>query len=180
MTRQPPPIDPHLDHARCVMRSRFLAFPFALVLALGLAGIAAADTTPGDEGSQGGLDVAITSIAVNPRTGLVTVSGEVTCEVDFDWVGAGVDLSQVVGRLFTIRGWGWADPGGCEAADGAVPFTMSFTADSGRFAPGKAQVRVEAWGEGGCMDDPETGDYTCETWGEAFHGPLPVRLHPAR
>jgi hypothetical protein len=162
------------------MRSRFLSVPFALVLALAVSGVAVADTTPGGEGSEGGLDVAITSVSVNARTGLVTVSGEVTCEVDFDYVGADVNVSQLVGRLFTIRGWGGASPDGCAAADGSVSFITSFYAESGRFAPGRATVQVYAYGEGGCFEDPETGDYMCENSGWASHGPTPIRLRSAR
>lgn len=158
------------------MRPQFLAIPLAICLSLASAGLVAADTTPGGEGSFGGLDVTITSSSVNARTGQVSVSGEVTCEVDFDTVSAYVDLSQLVGRLFTIRGFGYADVGACAAADGAASFTMSFSADSGRFAPGKAQIRVEAYGEGGCHEDPVTGDYYCDNSGWASHGPMTIRL----
>jgi hypothetical protein len=162
------------------MRSRFLAIPFALSLALASAGIAAADTTPGGEGSYGGLDVTITSTSVNARTGLVSISGEVTCEVDFDYVGVQVELAQVVGRLNTLRGWGAADLGGCLATAGTASFTTSFYADSGRFAPGKAKVAVSAYGEGGCAEDPDTGDWTCVNSGWASHGPMAVRLVSAK
>jgi hypothetical protein len=162
------------------MRSRFLAIPFALLLTLATAGLAAADTTPGGGGTEGGLDVAVTSASINARTGQVTVTGEVTCEADFDYVSAYVDLSQLVGRLFTVRGSGYVDPGGCAAADGSVSFTISFYADSGKFAPGRAQIRVEAYGEGGCFEDPETGDYYCETFGWASHGPDSILIGRAR
>jgi len=162
------------------MRSRLLAIPFALVLALASAGIVAADTTPGGEGSEGGLDVAITSVSVNARTGKVSVAGKVTCEVDFDHVGSNVEVTQVVGRLNTLRGWGWADVDGCAAAPGTASFTMSFYAGSGRFAPGKAMVSVMAYGEGGCFEDPDTGEYSCEASGWAAHGPTPIRLVRAR
>ena len=171
---------PTIIPLRCVMRSRFLAIPFALCLALASAGIAAADTTPGGEGSYGGLDVTITSISVNAKTGLVAVSGDVTCEVDFDYVGAQVELAQVVGRLHTLRGWGAADIGGCLAAAGTSPFTMSFYADSGRFAPGKAMVSVYAYGDGGCAEDPATGEWICVNSGWASHGPTAIRLRSAR
>jgi hypothetical protein len=162
------------------MRTRFLAIPFALCLALTSAGIVAADTTPGGEGSYGGLDVAVTSTSVNAKTGLVTVTGEVTCEVDFDYVGANVEVSQVVGRLHTLRGWGWADTDGCAAAAGRIPFTMSFYADSGRFAPGKAMIRMEAYGEGNCAEDPDSGEWICENSGWASHGPMAIRLKSGR
>jgi hypothetical protein len=160
------------------MRTRFLAIPFALCLALASAGLVAADTMP--PGEPGGLDVVVTSTSVNARTGLVTVSGEVTCEVDFDWVGADVEVLQVVGRLHTLRGWGWAETGGCLAADGMAPFTMTFYADSGRFAPGKAKIYVRAYGEGNCTEDPDTGDWTCETWGSVSYGPTAIRLRHTR
>jgi len=162
------------------MRSRFLAIPFALCLALASAGIAAADTTPGGEGSYGGLDVTVASASVNPKTGLVSVSGQVTCSVDFDSVGVQVEVAQVVGRLTTLRGWGWADTNGCLASVGTVPFTMSFYADSGRFAPGKAKVQVAAYGQGGCVEDPTTGDIICANDGWASHGPLAIRLASAK
>lgn len=162
------------------MRSRLLAIPFALVLALASAGIVAADTTPGGEGAEGGLDVAITSVSVNAKTGLISVSGAITCEVDFEWVGANVEVAQVVGRLHTLRGWGWANLDGCAAVDGTASFTMTFYADSGRFAPGKAMVYVEAYGEGGCSEDPDTGDYSCDSSGWAAHGPTAIRLASAR
>jgi hypothetical protein len=116
------------------MRSAFFAIPLALCLALASVGLVAADTTPGGEGSYGGLDVAVASASVNARTGLVTVAGNVTCEVDFDWVGVNVELSQTVGRLITIRGYGWAD-GTCAAADGSAPFSLSFYADSASSRP---------------------------------------------
>jgi hypothetical protein len=160
------------------MRSRLLAIPFALCLALVSAGLVAADTTP--PGEPGGLDVTVTSTSVNAKTGLVTVAGSVTCEVDFDYVSANVEVSQVVGRLHTLRGWGGADTGGCLAADGKTSFTMSFYADSGRFAPGKAKIYVEAYGEGGCTEDPGTGDVTCENWGWASYGPTAIRLGSAK
>jgi hypothetical protein len=162
------------------MRPRLLAIPFALCLALASAGLVAADTTPGGDGSFGGLDVSVTSASVNAKTGLVAVSGVVTCEVDFDSVSAYVDLSQLVGRLFTVRGWGYADIAGCAAADGTASFSMSFYGESGRFAPGTAKIRVEAYGEGGCHEDPETGDYSCENAGWASHGPMAIRLAGAR
>jgi hypothetical protein len=162
------------------MRSRFLAIPFALCLALASAGLVAADTTPGEEGSYGGLDVTITSASVNAKTGMVSVSGEVTCEVDFDDVGVQVELAQVVGRLTTLRGWGWADTSGCLAAAGTAAFTTSFYADSGRFAPGKAKVTVYAYGQGDCAEDPETGETVCANDGWAAHGPTAIRLKSAR
>ena len=91
-----------------------------------------------------------------------------------------MEVSQVVGRLHTLRGWGWASIGACTAADGTASFTMSFYADSGRFAPGKAKIYVEAWGEGGCFEDPDTGDYYCENWGSASYGPTAIRLKSVR
>jgi hypothetical protein len=162
------------------MRSRFFAIPFALLLALASAGIVAADTTPGGDGSYGGLDVTVTSASVNAKTGLVTVAGSVTCEVDFDYVGANVEVSQVVGRLHTLRGWGGVDTGACLAAAGKTTFKMSFYADSGRFAPGKAKIYVEAYGEGGCIEDPDTGEWICDASGWAAHGPTAIRLGSAR
>lgn len=160
------------------MRTRLLALPFAVLLVLASTGLAVADTTP--PGEPGGLDVVVTSTSINAKTGLVTVSGAVTCEVDFDYVSAEVGLSQVVGRLTTLRGWGYTDTSGCLAADGSASFTLSFYADSGRFAPGRAMISVSAWGEGSCSEDPDTGDWTCENWGSVSYGPTAIRLRQAR
>ena len=162
------------------MRSRLLAIPFALCLALASVGIVAADTTPGGEGSYGGLDVTITSASVDAKTGLVSVSGEVTCEVDFEYVGVQVELAQVVGRLYTLHGWGGSDPDGCLADAGTASFTTSFYAESGRFAAGKATLSVYAYGEGTCVEDPDTGEWVCVNSGWASHGPTAVRLRGSR
>jgi hypothetical protein len=161
------------------MRTRLFAIPLALVLVLASAGLAAADTTP-PSGDPGGLDVMVTSTSINAKTGLVTVSGAVTCDVDFDYVGVEAGIAQVVGRLNTLRGWGYTDTGGCLAADGSTSFTFSFYADSGRFAPGKAMISISAWGEGNCTDDLDTGEWNCENWGSASYGPTAIRLGKAR
>lgn len=162
------------------MRSRILAVPFALCLVLVSAGFAAADTTPGGGGAEGGLDFTITSIGVTPKSGEVTISGEVTCEVNFDWVTVQVELAQIVGRLHTLRGWGWADiPGGCRASDGTASFTLSFYAESGVFKPGKATMRADAYGDGDCYEIPDD-DYYCDTWGWASSGPTAIRLGRTR
>jgi hypothetical protein len=158
------------------MRVRTLAVPFALCLALASAGLAVADTTPGGGGNDAGLSITVMSTSVVAKTGLVTISGKVTCEADLDWGGVQASVSQGVGRLTTLRGYGWADTAGCVAASGGSPFTMSFYAESGRFAPGRAQLSVDAWGQGGCQEDAETGDVTCERSGSAFIGPVAIRL----
>ena len=92
-----------------------------------------------------------------------------------------MEVTQVVGRLHTLRAWGWANLDGCAAVDGTASFTMTFFADSGRFAPGKAMVYVDAYGEGGCSEDPTraTTPATAPP-GWAAHGPTAIRLASAR
>ena len=157
------------------MRSRFLAIPFAIALAFASVGLVAADTGGGGGGdyAEGGLDVSITSASINPKSGEVSVSGWVTCDVDFDDVGVDIQVSQLVGRLTTLRGYGYAETA-CAAADGSAAFSTSFFADSGRFAPGAAKAQVNAWGQGGCHDESEDG-YVCDDNGWASHA-MPIRL----
>ena len=161
------------------MRSRFLAIPFAIAFAFASVGLVAADTGGGggSDYAEGGIDVAITSASVDPKSGLVSVSGHITCDVDFDYVGVDIQLSQLVGRLNTLRGYGFAEMA-CTAADGSATFTMALSADSGRFAPGAAKIQVSAWGQGGCHEDPDEG-YVCDTYGSASH-PMSLRLGRTR
>lgn len=73
---------------------------------------------------------------VNPRTGVVTVSGTFTCaNADFAFVDASV--TQSVGR-FTITGFGeaFADP--CDGQ--SHPWSVAVTGSNGKFAGGKASV----------------------------------------
>ena len=150
------------------MRSRFLAIPFAIALAFASVSLVAADTGGGggSDYAEGGIDVTITSASVDPKSGLVSVSGHITCDVDFDYVGVDIQLSQLVGRLNTLRGYG------------SATFTTALFADSGRFAPGAAKIQVSAWGQGGCHEDPDEG-YVCDAYGSASHS-MSLRLGRTR
>ena len=58
-------------------RTRLFAAPFALFLLLTSVGIAAADTVP----PEANLSIVVTSATVQVQTGVVTVTGQITCEV---------------------------------------------------------------------------------------------------
>jgi len=120
------------------MRTRLLAAPFALLLLLTSVGIAAADTVPAEQN----LSIVVTSATVEVQTGVVTVTGLITCEVALYDLSASVNISK--GRVS-----GDGDDTGLSCAAGeTVPFTTSFSADSGRFSPGPVEMGLEAQGVG--------------------------------
>jgi hypothetical protein len=96
--------------------------------------------------------------SVNPKTGIATVSGVVTCSapVDFgsvasantvtpfDTTGGGifVEVDQKVGRIATIRGFGNA--GGLCSPDAPLHWSADVVPDSGKFAGGAATVFADA------------------------------------
>ena len=121
-----------------------------LIAALGAAlaawpSVASADTVGGGESDLGLDGLTITSATVAPRTGLVTISGEISCSQDLH-ASVGVGLTQVVGRLSSLSGDGWTDIE-CAAADEAAGFSVEFYAWSGRFAPGHARLSAYAYTE---------------------------------
>ena len=120
------------------MRTRLLAAPFALFLLLTSVGIAAADTVP----SEQDLAIVVTSATVQVQTGVVTVTGQITCEVALYDLSANVDITKG-----SVSGSG-DDIGLSCAAGETVQFTTSFSADSGRFSPGPAEIGLEAQGVG--------------------------------
>lgn len=74
---------------------------------------------------------------VNARTGVATVTGTFSCS------GApaafiNVTLSQHVGRIVTIRGFGFAEVTPCDRA--AHAWSVDVRPDSGKFAGGPASV----------------------------------------
>jgi hypothetical protein len=97
------------------MRTRLFAAPFALFLLLTSVGIAAADTTPPAETN---LSIVVTSATVQVQTGVVTVTGQITCEVALSDLSASIDISR--GRVS-----GFGDDQGTRAAGQTVPFTTS-------------------------------------------------------
>ena len=90
------------------------------------------------------IDINITGVTVN--SGVVTVTGTVTCSPAAAFVNIVVGVSQSVGRFDTVRGQGDTSLLDCE---GEVPFSAVVTADEGRFAGGKAFVFADAFG---CSD----------------------------
>jgi hypothetical protein len=137
-----------------------------LVLALGVATPAFADTTGGGGGQADlGLDgIAITSATVTARTGIATVSGTITCSQDLNGAFVFVELDQVVGRFHTLRGYG-GTPVDCAAADGSASWSVTIQPDQGKFANGRATIgasaEIDLCGEDDCVFDfasvgPET------------------------
>jgi hypothetical protein len=128
-----------------------------LVLALGVATPALADTTGGGGGADLGLDgMAITSTSVTARTGIATVSGTIACSQDLNGAYVFVELDQVVGRFHTLRGYGGA-PVDCAAADGSASWTLTIQPDQGKFANGRATIgafaAIDVCGEEDCVSD---------------------------
>src|SRR5215213_6076091 len=115
------------------MRARPLALILGLVLAAMPMSSVLADTTPGGGADDLGLEsVTITGGTVVAKTGLLTLNGSIACSQDLT-ASVGADVTQVVGRFHTIRGFGSTEVG-CLAADGSAVFSMSFYADEGKFA----------------------------------------------
>jgi hypothetical protein len=110
--------------------------------------ILAFDDTPG--GTNGGtLQISVTEVPLpeaavtvnptallNPRTGVVTVSGTFTC-ANSDFAFIDVTVTQSVGR-FTITGFGFASPDPCDGQ--SHPWSVAVTGSNGTFAGGRANV----------------------------------------
>lgn len=129
---------------------------FLLIAALGAAVVAwpslvSADTGGGGETDLGLDGLTITSATVVPKTGLVTISGEIACSQDLH-AGVWVELTQVVGRLSSIHGGNGTDVE-CAAADGVAGFSFEFYPWDGKFAPGRA--RLSAYAETGSCTEEE-------------------------
>jgi hypothetical protein len=86
-------------------------------------------------------DLTITSTTIDPQTKVVTVEGTVRCSQVTNFAFVGAEVSQVVGRLHTVRGFDFERFRPCE---GRTFFTLRIAADEGRFGPGEATVRVFA------------------------------------
>jgi hypothetical protein len=116
------------------------------------------------------VDVTFDQATVDPRTGEVTLSGTITCSEPavVDVFG---ELRQQVGRIFTVRGF-FGVFVECPGPEGTT-FTVTFTADQGRFAPGAARLIVTVLG---CVPDPELG--CSKFFFEQFE--QTIRLRPAR
>lgn len=102
----------------------------------------AADTTPGGESTPIVVELILDSVgSVDTRTGAVTVSGTITCDLPASGYLEG-EVRQVVGRFHTIRGWFSAStscsPEPARWSASAQPF-------EGKFAGGSAQVDAYAY-----------------------------------
>ena len=149
------------------MRSRPLALVLGLVLAAMPMSTVLADTGPGGGNADLGLEsVTITGGTVASKTSLVTMNGSITCTQDLT-AFVEVDVSQVVGRFNTIRGFGGTEVT-CLAADGTASFSTSFFADQGKFAPGN--VTVNAFADVSFCDEVDCFDDS------AFFGPATIHL----
>lgn len=146
------------------MRNKLLSILAGLAL-VALSGSSALAATGGG-GTDLGLDsVQISGGTVISKTGEVTLTGSVSCSQDVEaYVYA--ELTQVVGRFHTIRGWGQT-PVTCLAANGTAGFSFSIFPYDGKFAGGTA--RVTAVAEAGFCDEFECViDY--ESYGPASLG----------
>jgi hypothetical protein len=127
-----------------------------LSIAMFVSPMAVAADTGGGGGSNLGLEaITITGTSVAGRTGVVTVTGSVACSQDVNGY-VGVYVSQVVGRLNTIYGEGYAEFQ-CLAANGSAPFSVSVAPYSGKFAGGSATIggyaNASVCTEVECFDD---------------------------
>jgi len=82
-------------------------------------------------------NLTITSTTIDTHTKEVTVKGNVTFASGVEKAWVGVHVSQVVGRVHTVEG---AEEKAIRGDKGLVPFTFTFSAWEGRFAPGKATL----------------------------------------
>lgn len=101
------------------------------------------------------LTVAIDPVGkLDPKSGLITVSGTMTCSEDFD-VETYAVVRQTVGR-FTIHGGFW-DVTGCTSGD-EVPWTVTVSGENGKFSGGRATVEVSLFACGwfDCVDATAT------------------------
>ena len=149
-------------HGLYLFRTRLFAAPFALFLLLTSVGIAAADTT---QPAETNLSIVVTSATTPDCTSaaVVPVTGQITCEVALYDLSALVDISK--GRVS-----GAGDDIGLSCAAGeTVPFTTSFSADSGRFSPGPVEMGLAAQGVGHGQRE-----------GFVNEGPLSIVLEPTR
>jgi len=85
-------------------------------------------------------NLTITQTTIDPQTKVVTVKGKVRCADAVNRAFVGVQVSQVVGRLHTVRGFG--EKSLLCNDGGPTPFTLRLSASEGRFAPGKATLRA--------------------------------------
>jgi hypothetical protein len=117
------------------------------------------------------VEVTFDQTTVDPRTGEVTLSGTITCS-EPALVDVFGELRQQVGRIFTVRGFVGVFVE-CPGPEGTT-FTVTVTADQGRFVPGPARLTAVVFG---CVLDPVTFECT-ETFVEELD--RAIRLAPAR
>lgn len=137
----------------------------ALVAALAIVAVAPAFAATDKEDLVRNLD--FTSTTIDPQTKVATLKGTVTCASEANRVFVAAELSQVVGRLHTVSGFGQARL----SCDGRTNFTLRVSADEGRFAPGEATLRGFA---GTCIGGEFEGRCDFDRTGR-----MEVRLTPA-
>jgi hypothetical protein len=115
-------------------------------------------------GSGGTLSISITALDLpeleftvdrfgrfDPQTGAATVTGTVTCTADASG-GISVSLTQQVGRVATISGFGFANVS-CDGTE--QPWSTTVQPFSGKFAGGHADLVADAFAcnFAGCASD---------------------------
>lgn len=149
------------------MRTRILGLGLGLALSMAMASGALAATGGGTDDL--GLDaLQVTSGTAGSASGSVILTGSISCSQDVN-VYVYAQLTQVVGRFNTLRGWGQTtDAVPCTAAVGTAQLQLSVSPESGKFAGGSAVV--EAGAEAGLCDD-----FGCMI-DEAHYGPAALKL----
>jgi len=94
---------------------------------------------------------------VSPSTGLVTVSGTVSCSGPSGEFQVSGDATQRAGRV-TIQGSFIEGFFSCTGGEEPTPWSATFEGDNGRFVAGRASVTVSAFGCG-----PDTCDFDEES-----------------
>jgi hypothetical protein len=90
------------------------------------------------------IDVTLASTGkVNPKTGVVTVTGTYTCS-DADFVDVDGTLTERAGRLKINGFFFFEDEGTCDGTSHA--WSADVTGDNGKFVAGKATLSVDVFG----------------------------------
>jgi hypothetical protein len=100
----------------------------------------------------------------------VTVTGQIQCSQDLQ-ASIGLDLTQVVGRFWTISGGGGTGVE-CLEAEGTADFSLTFYPWSGKFAPGHARIQGYA-DTYMCTGEPDAEECFYDS---VAIGPMNVRL----
>jgi hypothetical protein len=135
-----------------------------LVVLLSMLGLVALTATPSSAQDELLLTVSVDQATVDPTTGLVTISGTVTCSEPSIVTIAGTITQQDTTGYFMTRLT-------CPGPEGAT-FTAGSLAFDGRFHPGPAHLSLYV---AGCVLGPEL---TCVRQA-TLQTETTLRLHPA-